>query len=213
MRIVVISDTHGRHRELGNLSGDVLVHAGDIEMLFERDMGRFYLDDIDDWFAEQHFDRIFCIGGNHDFALERRVVDGHQPFRNATWLHERAETFAGVTFYGASWVPMLRQLPFYADAESLSAAWSRIPDSVDVLVTHTPPHGILDVSGSGKVLGCHGLADRLKMLTPALHCFGHVHNSAGHRKISGTNYVNATSVNSDFQIAHTPFLFDLPDRA
>jgi len=29
MKIVVVSDTHGRHDELGLLSGDVLIHCGD----------------------------------------------------------------------------------------------------------------------------------------------------------------------------------------
>ena len=47
---------------------------------------------------------------------------------------------------------------------------------------------------------------------PALHCFGHVHHSAGHAVIGPATYVNATSVNSNFELVHPPFLFDLPDR-
>ena len=31
MRLVVISDTHGDHEQLGVLDGDVLVHCGDAE--------------------------------------------------------------------------------------------------------------------------------------------------------------------------------------
>ena len=29
MRLVIISDTHTMHEELGSLSGDVLIHCGD----------------------------------------------------------------------------------------------------------------------------------------------------------------------------------------
>ena len=59
MRIVFISDTHGKHSELGTLHGDVLVHSGDFCDGYMND-GRS-LAEIDDWFAEQHFDLILCV--------------------------------------------------------------------------------------------------------------------------------------------------------
>lgn len=91
--------------------------------------------------------------------------------------------------------------------------WPRIPDDVDVLITHAPPAGLLDVSSTGLKLGCEHLAKRLAGLAPRLHCFGHahVHASAGNRSSGGTTYVNASSVDSTFQIAHPPFVFELPD--
>ncbi|MEM7438287.1 MAG: metallophosphatase domain-containing protein [Pseudomonadota bacterium] len=212
MRIVVISDTHGQHRKLGTLRGDVLIHAGDMESLFAPENGAWQLDDIDDWFGQQDFDRIFCIGGNHDAELERRVSLGQEPFTNTTWLHESCIKYKGVTFYGASWVPMLPHLPFFADAKTLTGAWARIPDDVDVLVTHTPPLGVLDVSSRGKVLGCAHLAQRLKALSPALHCFGHVHNGAGQKQIGATTFANATNVNSQFRVTYPPFVFEIPTK-
>ncbi len=210
MNIVVISDTHGRHEELGRLAGDVLIHCGDFESIFSRNSVSVY--QIDDWFGRQSFERIYCIGGNHDFRLVQEVAEGRAPFRNAIWLHERSDVFRGVTFYGASWVPMLHGFAFFADDEFLERAWSRIPEDVDVLITHTPPLGVLDVSSRGKSLGCRFLAERLKDLSPALHCFGHVHNSRGATTIGATTFMNATSVASNFQIAHAPFVFELPDR-
>jgi len=95
---------------------------------------------------------------------------------------------------------------------ALGEAWLRIPDDVDVLITHTPPAGVLDVSSRGAALGCKHLAKRLKKLKPTLHCFGHVHASAGSRVHGGITYVNATSVNSSFEIAVPPFEFDLLDK-
>ena len=177
MKIVVISDTHGEHEKLGRLAGDVLIHCGDFESIFSRNSVSVY--QIDEWFGRQQFERIYCIGGNHDFRLVQEVAEGRVPFRNAIWLHERSDVFRGVTFYGASWVPMLHGFAFFADDEFLERAWSRIPEDVDVLITHTPPLGILDVSSRGKSLGCRYLADRLKDLSPTLHCFGHVHRSRG----------------------------------
>ena len=40
---------------------------------------------------------------------------------------------------------------------------------------------------------------------PRLHCFGHVHASGGQVTEDGTLFVNATSVNSSYEIAHPPF--------
>lgn len=123
-----------------------------------------------------------------------------------------AATYRGVTVYGASWVPVLKVLPFYADDHALARSWSRIPDDTDVLITHTPPDNMLDISSFGQVLGCSLLAPRLNDLSPALHCFGHLHNSAGQLTLGGTTYVNASSVNSRFEVVHPPTVFDLPDR-
>ena len=61
-------------------------------------------------------------------------------------------------------------------------------------------------------LPCPHLARRIRDLSPALHCFGHVHNGRGRQQIGATDYLNATSVNSAFEIAYPPFVVDLPDR-
>lgn len=209
MRLVIISDTHGAHEGLGTLKGDVLLHCGDFEHLFRQDPGA--IEKIDDWFGRQNFELILCLGGNHDLQMEKRVQSGKPLMKNATFLTEGEVVHRGVKFYGASWVPMLDGHAFFANDKALQAAWDKIPDDVDVLMTHTPPAGILDVSSTGLKLGCQHLADRLEDLKPRLHCFGHVHGSRGFRIIGETTYLNATSVNSSFQIAHPPFEFDWVD--
>jgi predicted phosphodiesterase len=84
LRIVIISDTHGKHAELGDLSGDVLIHCGDFCNGYMND--GHSLSEIDDWFGEQAFDLILCVGGNHDFAAELRHASGMSVFRNAIYL-------------------------------------------------------------------------------------------------------------------------------
>ncbi|WP_299352443.1 metallophosphatase domain-containing protein [uncultured Shimia sp.] len=202
MKIVIISDTHGRHADLGQLSGDVLIHCGDFEHLFRQEPGMIAR--MDDWFGQQDFDHILCVGGNHDVQLEHAVKAGGEPFRNATFLHGRDIVIEGLKFYGASWVPDLSGHAFFADDSTLKRAWAEIPGDTDVLITHTPPAGVLDVSSRGLMLGCPHLAERLNDVRPKLHCFGHVHASAGHLVRSGTTFVNASSVNSAFEIAHIP---------
>jgi len=206
MKIVIISDTHGHHEKLGTLSGDVLIHCGDFENLFAQTNAA--IDQMDAWFGQQDFDQILCIGGNHDRLLEDRVTKVAQPFANAVYLQDSGFVHKGVKFYGVPWVPQLIQHAFYADDAALHAAWAGIPADTDVLITHTPPAGILDVSSRGLTLGCAHLARRVRQVKPALHCFGHVHASAGHLVKRGVTFVNASSINSAFEIANAPFEFE-----
>lgn len=148
MKIIVISDTHGEHRALGRLSGDVLVHCGDFA-LGERDQAAA-LAELDAWFAQQAFRHVLCVGGNHDFLVEARQARGQRVFQHAVCLEDQTVDIDGVRFHGAPWVPELTQWAHFRAAPALVEAWSRIPDDVDVLVTHTPPQGILDRNSRGR---------------------------------------------------------------
>jgi Icc-related predicted phosphoesterase len=56
--------------------------------------------------------------------------------------------------------------------------WDLIPSNglVDVLVTHGPPYGILDVTYENLTVGCEELAIAVKdRIKPRLHVFGHIH--------------------------------------
>ena len=179
-----------RHEELGILSGDVLIHCGDMFDLFDKNPAD--LEKMDLWFSRQRFDLVLCIGGNHDTELEDRHDHPDQPFKNAIYLEDQSVSHNGIVFYGTPWVPFLRDHAFYADEQTLKAKWSAVPENTDVLITHTPPAGMLDQSSRGQELGCWHLAERVPQVAPAIHCFGHVHASAGIRESGNTTFVNAS---------------------
>ena len=207
MNIVIISDTHGKHQSLGTLAGDVLIHCGDVSLSGSETSSD--IENLDRWFSRQAFRLILCIGGNHDFELEQRTARKAPIFRHATYLVDQAVAFEGVRFYGAPWVPELRQWAHYQDPLSLARKWAAIPEATDVLVTHTPPFGILDRSTSGKQCGCPMLRERLKALRPRLHCFGHIHASAGMEVREGTAFVNASMVDRNYNVVRQPHVFVL----
>lgn len=207
MKLTVISDTHGDQEQLGRLSGDVLIHCGDMFNLFEQRDDDF--ERMDAWFGEQDFDLILCTGGNHDFELEKRAKDVLNPFKNAIYLEDQSYEYGGLRFFGSPWVPDLYGHAFYADSDELEERWAAIPGDTDVLITHTPPAGILDVSSRGLVLGCRHLFDAVSRISPKVHCFGHVHASSGTRHYGDTRYVNAALVNSRYQIKRVPFEMEL----
>ena len=202
MRLTVISDTHGHHEKLGVLNGDVLIHCGDMFNMF--DSGADDLERLDDWFGRQRFGLILCTGGNHDFALQEFGAD-RAPFENAVYLRDRSYVHEGVAFYGAPWIPDLTGQAFFKGSEELARSWSAIPDGTDVLITHTPPAGRLDLSSRGFRLGCQHLLARLREVSPRVHCFGHVHASSGVVEADGTSFINAAVVDSRYRLARGPY--------
>jgi hypothetical protein len=187
------------------MSGDVLIHCGDMFSLFEGSEEDIY--DIDEWFALQNFNAILCTGGNHDLVLEARVKRGLVPFEHAIYLQDSDFLLNGTRFWGAPWTPELRGHAFFQDDGELRTSWGKIPHDTQVLITHTPPADILDRSSRGLDLGCRYLRAAVSHISPTLHCFGHVHASAGREQIGETTFINASSVNSQFRIARAPFEF------
>ncbi len=207
MKLVIISDSHGRHEDLGTLRGDLLIHCGDSGNGFTRHADD--VDRLDTWFGQQRFDRILCIGGNHDFEIQARAERGGPVFRNAEYLQDQAYEYRGVRFYGSPWTPELVNWAFYLDDDELRDRWELIPDEVEVLITHTPPFGILDRNSSGRNCGCRELQRRLLNLHPRIHCFGHIHASAGTTSMNGTTFVNASMVNRRYEIVRDPVELDV----
>ncbi|KAF4961702.1 hypothetical protein FGADI_65 [Fusarium gaditjirri] len=54
-----------------------------------------------------------------------------------------------------------------------------IPKGIDIVVTHGPPHGIMDVTPERQRIGCPQLFFAIAKAQPRIHCFGHVHSSWG----------------------------------
>jgi Icc-related predicted phosphoesterase len=206
MRIVVISDTHGKHEELGVLSGDVLIHCGDMFNAFDHKVQD--IASLDNWFGRQKFQRIFCVGGNHDFILQADQKVGVMKFQNAIYLQDQSYQYQDINFFGSPWIPELSGWAFYLDSNALQEKWSQIPAQTNVLITHTPPYGILDCNSSGKYCGCPELFKRVKQLCSRLHCFGHIHANFGVTEFNGTTFLNASTVNRRYKVIQTPHIYD-----
>ncbi len=203
--LCLISDTHRLHRGLTLPPADVLIHCGDFCSFHRADLE--VLADVDAWFAECPATHVLCTGGNHDHELDA----GTFRFSHATFLKDRLVEVAGLSFYGAPWVPELRGFAFYATEEELIEKWKLIPAGIDVLITHTPPEGILDLPFNGtRHIGCTHLRQELKRIRPRLHVFGHVHASYGDVTEEGTRYINAAVVaGARFELSHAPVLVEL----
>ncbi|KAF2223922.1 Metallo-dependent phosphatase-like protein, partial [Elsinoe ampelina] len=65
------------------------------------------------------------------------------------------------------------------DTPNKSIATEPIPRDIDIVMTHGPPKGILDLSAFGGHCGGSNLLAAVKRTRPRMHCFGHIHEGYG----------------------------------
>lgn len=180
-KICIIADTHRKHREIEIPECDLLIHCGDMCSFEQEELAT--LQDVDAWFSESLAKQVVYIGGNHDYLLQ----SGEFVFQNAHYLEDRMVELAGLKIYGAPWCPDLMGFAFYQDDTDIVERWKSVPEGVDILVTHTPPYGVLDTPSSGSPhLGCAHLKQELERISPRYHVFGHIHASHAREMIGGT---------------------------
>ena len=214
MRIVCISDTHGwatiGHDQKPLLDipdGDVLVCAGDIcRHGHEMEVSAF------DRFLEKlpHKHKIL-VAGNHDWCFERLGKERSQALlKNGIYLEDSDVVIDGVKFYGAPWQPEFFQWAFNVQrGAALAEKWALIPNDTDVLITHGPPFGILDITEEGEKVGCQDLQQAVTRVKPQLHVFGHIHNGQGMASHNGTTFINACVCDERYQPNNTVLYYDL----
>jgi hypothetical protein len=86
-----------------------------------------------------------------------------------------------LSIYGSPWQPEFYDWAYNLPrGTALKEKWDMIPTTTDVLITHGPPHGILDKAADGVLCGCRELLTTVKnRVKPRLHIFGHIHEGYG----------------------------------
>jgi Icc-related predicted phosphoesterase len=149
------------------------------------------------------------IAGNHDFLLEEDS-SARSLFDHAIYLQDSECQIEGIRIYGSPWQPRFFDWAFNLDrGEPLRRMWAKIPSKIDLLLTHGPPHGILDLTSRGLQVGCEELLAALDRVRPRAHVFGHIHECYGQRERDGTLYVNASTCNLHYEPRHLPVVIDL----
>ena len=213
IRITFISDTHTKHKqcEMDLPGGDLLIHAGDI---MNSGYSKSDIHDFCKWFELQDYKHKIFIAGNHDRMFENHPLESNTIVNNydVTYLQDEEDIIDGVKIYGSPWQPEFYNWAFNLprNGEDLREKWSWIPNPIDILVTHAPAYGHLDVSGFGDSgLGCELLRERIDVVKPLIHCFGHIHGSAGYKFDGNTHHFNASILNERYEYRNKPMTIDL----
>jgi len=205
MRIVHISDTHNQHKNIEIPDGDILIHSGDATIAGTAvEVQNFNL-----WLGTlPHRHKIF-VPGNHDFLFERDLNQAISLLTNATLLIDQEIKIEGLRIYGTPWVPQFGFWAFMRKDMHLDQTFEKIPDDLDILISHGPPFGILDNGGFG-FSGSMTLMKAVYRAQPEFHLFGHIHEGYGKHEDSQTSYFNSALCHSSlFKITKEPRVLDL----
>jgi len=210
MKIVIISDTHNKHKRLGILpEADVIIHCGDVSSMgYEHEIRGFL-----NWYSNltQYCHKIF-IAGNHDWIFEKNNVLGRELVpNNVIYLEDEEVVIDGVKFYGTPVQKHFCNWAFNRDEAEMAQYWKKIPDDTDVLITHSPPYSILDlVPRQGK---CHGSPSLYKevveRIKPKVSLFGHIHEGYGIKVIDNIIFINASNLDGDYMCVNPPILIEI----
>lgn len=232
IKFVFISDTHGLHNSLDLPSGDVLVHSGDVcGHGSRREVERFL-----EWFdSQRQFKHKIFIAGNHDRFLEvdeqsptffnqnyqqerQQEVDSVLSGSDIIYLNDSAHNIEGLKLWGSPITPFFNNWAFNRQrGKEIKKHWDLIPHDTDILITHGPPHGILDKVFSlhpspEHNVGCRELKSALDKIKPVIHVFGHIHEGYGMSMQKNTLYLNASVVNRRYEVVNYPVVISVDDK-
>jgi len=225
-KVTLISDTHTKHTQITKdlPGGDILIHAGDFMSSGYNPMEAVM---FFQWFNEiDNYDTKVLIAGNHDRYMQdeseeaRRLITDFYPTIQYLEDAELALYFDGpngdmpeenVRIYGSPWQPEFYDWAFNLprNGEEMKMRWDAIPSNTDILVTHGPAFGYLDIPGGQSIrVGCEMLRHRVDEIRPKIHVFGHIHGSWGHYYNGHTHFFNASVLNERYNYAHSPWTFE-----
>lgn len=185
VRTICISDTHNTDVSVLIPPGDILIHAGDLTHSgTPRELQVAF-----DWLVSLPHERKIVIAGNHETYLqtdEGRLWARSWQQRGIIYLEDEVYTIQvrdrAFKIFGSPFTPQHGNGAFQyprAGVTGTPSRWSVIPNDTDVLITHGPPHGHLDLAG----LGCRALLARMwefcRTHPPVLHVFGHIPGGRG----------------------------------
>ena len=211
MKIVIISDTHNRHRKLTLPEADTIIHCGDFtSMGYEHE-----IQDFMKWFSHLNYTHKIVVAGNHEILFERNglLARSYVP-DNVHYLEDSGIEIEGLNFYGSPVQLPFGNWAFMREEEKLELHWKAIPDNTDVLITHSPPLSIGDyVKRSHLHKGSPSLYwEVVERIKPLIHCYGHIHSGYGTKVIENTTFINAALADERNQIINQPIYVEIIDE-
>jgi Icc-related predicted phosphoesterase len=177
-----ISDTHTFHDMLTVPENiDMVIFSGDCSNPRESLANSFEVLKFLKWFGELPIKYKIFVAGNHDTSIERKIIFDLDFGDNIIHLWDSEVTIEGLKIWGSPYTPSFGfGWAFNKDRSKIYKVWEQIPEDVDIIVTHGPPKGILDLSydrdNKLEICGDLALKKRIKEIQPKLVCFGHIHN-------------------------------------
>jgi Icc-related predicted phosphoesterase len=213
MQITCISDLHGELPIL--IGGELLIIAGDFTRTGHlSEYFNFFF-----WVSRQNYNKVVLVAGNHDglFMDEDWLPNKIADFE---YLCDSYTHYKGFKIWGSPWVTEFERMhpgarAFAYSEEEIAKKFDKIDEDIDILVTHSPPYGILDKIKDGETgkmvsVGSRSLLAKVKKCANLqLHVFGHIHEHGSKKsgnRAKGPVFVNAAIVDENLERIHRPVM-------
>lgn len=226
MRVVFLSDTHTRHKSLTSKlpEGDCIVFGGDFMSSgwYESEVHDFI-----EWLKGLNYKYKIVVAGNHDRFCEAfpsyQIKDMFEKYYDdgVRYVQDEEIEIEGLKIFGTPYQPFFCNWAFnIKDSDELSEIYDKIPEGLDILITHCPPYDILDKSHKPNFhnmtgespLGSKELKNRLESMEkpPRYHIFGHIHGDGGKTlKVGETTYINASVCDEEYKPVNPIVVLDI----
>jgi len=231
LNCAAISDTHGKHnfvdQELRSKKLDILIHAGDGSNSKIPSLNNNEVRDVLFWMSSlTHIPTKIYVPGNHDTAIQAGYIkkeefpDIHILIEEELIIPHPART--EIKIFGSPYTPTFGvNWAYNCKRGKIQKHWNRISMDSDIVVTHGPPYGILDIAsnwnGGIESTGCKNLLTTIKLVQPSYHIFGHIHNEKGCYNYGTrtlgetlhTIFINASITDLDYRAINPPIYFEI----
>jgi len=211
MKICIISDTHTKHKflnyDLKSIEADVIIHCGDMT----GNGGIKAIEEFMEWFSNlDQFKYKICVAGNHDWLFERANLRAREAVpENVTYLEDEEIIIGDIKFYGTPVQKHFCNWAFNRSEAKMAQHWVAIPDDTDVVITHSPPYGIMDYVNYEHQGSPSLYMEIVKRIKPKIHCFGHIHEGYGVNVIDDINFINASNLDGQYQCVNEPIIIEI----
>lgn len=229
MKIAVTSDLHGQLVDPPS-DADLVVLGGDIcpdytlnKTLSVAGQADWLNESFRPWLemTAANGGEVVAVWGNHDYigeAGEWKSLIESLPWtvlKDDVYVHE-----SGYKIWGTPWVPRLQRWAFYGTPETLKRRADLIPEGLDMLVSHGPPHRVGDLvpapksqaridkyhQYSDEFVGDPTLNDAIKRARPEITVCGHIHEARGVYAYDGSIVANVAAVDEFYVMREQPWL-------
>jgi Icc-related predicted phosphoesterase len=155
------------------------------------------------------YKHVIVTPGNHEIIFENDYNFAKSCLTHATVLNQEVVEIEGLKFYGEPRTIEFCNWAFNVPLTKMPKVWERVPTDIDVLITHGPPAGVLDLTMRGENVGCPHLRDWILEHQPKLVVCGHIHLGYGTAMLGNTRVVNAAICNERYKPVNRPIYVDL----
>ena len=197
----MISDTHGFHKDLIVPKADMVIHAGDFSNTKDPGINANEVRTFLEWYREIPIPIKALCAGNHDTSIEKGLITVKDLSEGGIiYMQHAYREIDGIKIFASPFTPEFCDWAFNVRRDRLFQYWKDIPKGLDILVTHGPPKGILDIadklSGEMEYCGDKALLNKVMEANPKVHQYGHIHNNGIHMNQGTREYQGITFVNS-----------------